>query len=260
MANDARLAYLQARLQARHGDRPASDDWRIAESSTDLSHYLDALRRTALRRWTGDINHEMAPEAIERQLRAAWRDAVDHVASWAPEDWREAVEWLRWLPDLPSIEHLMRGAKVPPWMRADPVLRELAFDEPHRRREALAALPLAPVQPDETQPAPRIVDAWIAEWRRRLPAGRSDTRDELEQVLETVRAHVEAMRASEEPDGISLRNALAAHLARRFRRGAGTATALFAHLLLDGLELERVRAGIMTRRLMPARAEARSWA
>lgn len=260
MANDARLAYLQARLQARHGDRPASDDWRIAESSTDLSHYLDALRRTALRRWIGDINHEMAPEAIERQLRAAWRDAVDQVASWAPENWREAVAWLRWLPDLPSIDHLMHGANVPPWMRADPVLRELAFDEPHRRREALAALPLAPVQPDETQPAPRIVDAWIAEWRRRLPAGCGGTRDELEQVLATVHAHVEAMRASEEPDGIGLRNALAARLARRFRRGAGTAIALFAHLLLDGLELERVRAGIMTRRLMPARAEGRSWA
>jgi hypothetical protein len=37
-------------------------------------------------------------------------------------------------------------------------------------------------------------------------------------------------------------------------------TALFSHLVLDGLEFERVRAGVMTRRLLPERAEGRSWA
>jgi hypothetical protein len=260
MAEDSRLAYLQARLQARHGDRPSPDDWRVAEASTDLSHYLDAIRRTPLRRWVSDINHEMEPEAIERQLRAAWRDAVDRVARWSPEEWRPAVEWLRWLPDLPGVEHLMRGAKVPPWMRADPVMRELGFDEPQRRREALAQSPLAPVQPEGDQDAPAVVEAWIAEWQRRLPAAGRDPQGGLAQLLELVRAHLEAMRSSDEPDGIALRNALAGRLTRWFRRGAGTATALFAHLALDGLELERLRAGVMTRRLMPERAEGRSWA
>ena len=260
MADDARFAYLQARLQALHGDRPAADDWRVAEASTDLSHYLEAIRRTALRRWAGDINHEMAPEAIERQLRAAWREHVDQVATWAPEEWRPAVEWLRWLPDLPAVEHLMRGAKVPPWMRADPVLRELAFDEPQRRREALAELPLAPVQPEDAPGAPQVVDGWIGEWRRRLPAAGRAPDGELTQSLEAIRDHVETMRSSDDTDGRALRSALASRLARRFRRGAGTATALFSHLVLDGLELERVRAGVMARRLMPARAEGRSWA
>ena len=260
MANDARFAYLQARLQARHGDRPAADDWRVAEASTDLSHYLEAIRRTALRRWVGDINHEMEPEAIERQLRAAWREHVDQVATWAPEEWRPAVEWLRWLPDLPAVEHLMRGAKVPPWMRADPVLREFAFDEPQRRREALAELPLGPVQPEDEAVAPQVVDGWLEEWRRRLPAAGRDPDGELAQILEAIRNHVETMRSSDDTDGRALRSALAGRLARRFRRGAGTATALFSHLVLDGLELERVRAGVMARRLMPERAEGRSWA
>lgn len=260
MANDARLAYLQARLQARHGDRPSPDDWRVAEASTDLSHFLDALRRTALRRWLGDINHEMEPEAIERQLRAAWRDAVDQVASWAPQEWRAAVEWLRWLPDLPAIDHLMRGANVPPWMRADPVMREMAFDEPHRRREALAALPQAPMQPDDEQAVPRVVEAWIEEWWRRVPKADRDADSELMQILVIVREHAEAMRTGDDADGIALSNLLAGRLVRRFRRGAGTAAALFSHLVLDGLELERVRAGVITRRLMPERVEGRSWA
>lgn len=260
MAEDARHAYLQARLQARHGDRPSADDWRVAEASTDLSHYLEALRRTALRRWLGDLNHEMEPQAIERQLRSAWREAIDQVADWSPQEWRAAVEWLRWLPDLPAIEHLLRGHKVPPWMRADPVLRELAFDEPQRRREALAALPLAPVQRDETAAAPQVIDGWIGEWRRRLPAPARAAESELMQLLDGVLLHLESMRSSEAEDGKAQRNALASRLARRFRHGAGTATALFSHLVLDGLELERVRAGVMTRRLLPERAEGRSWA
>jgi hypothetical protein len=260
MAKDARFAYLQARLQARHGDRPSPDDWRIAESSSGLSHYLEAVRRTPLKRWVGDLNHEMEPEAMERLLRATWRETVDQVADWSPEEWRPAVRWLRWLPDLPAIEHLLRGAKVPPWMRADPVMRELAFDELPRRREALAESPLAPLCPEETQVLPQVAAAWTRELQQRLPAGARDPAGELTQILEAVRSHVEAMRASEDRDGIALRNLLGSRLARRFRRGAGTAVALFAHLVLDGLELERVRAGIMARRLLPERAEGRSWA
>jgi hypothetical protein len=260
MAKDARFAYLQARLQARHGDRPSLDDWRVVESSADLSHFLDALRRTPLKRWIGDINHEMEPEAIERQLRAAWREAVEQAADWSPEEWRPAVNWMRWLPELPAIDHLMRGAKVAPWMRADPVLRELAFDEIPRRREALAESPLAPLTVAEDHSAPHVADAWVAELRRRLPAEGRNPDGELAGILEHLRHHVEAMRGSDEQDGRVLRNSLAARIARRFRRGAGTAVALFSHLVLDGLELERVRAGVMARRLLPVRAEGRSWA
>lgn len=260
MADDPRIAYLQARLQARHGDRLAADDWRVAEASTDLSHYLDALRRTALKRWIADINHEMEPEAIERALRAAWRDSVDQIAGAAPVEWRPAVEWLRCLPELSAIEHLLRDGKVPPWMRADPVLRDVAFDEPQRRREALADTPLAPLQPAEHDSASRVVEAWLTEWRRRLPRTSADQRAELDELVEAILHHLEAMRAAAETDGRALRNTLAERTARRFRRGAGTATALFSHMVLDGLEYERVRAGVMTRRLLPERPEGRSWA
>jgi hypothetical protein len=261
MAEDARLAYLQARLQARHGDRPAPDDWRVAEASADLAHFLEAVRRTALKRWIGDINPDVAPDAMERHFRAAWRAAVDEVAAWAPEDWRDAVTWLRWLPDLPAVEHLLRGGKIPPWMRADPVLKEVAFEDPQRRLEAFGEQPLAPlVDPELDADAPGVAQCWTAEWRRRLPRSAQAQRDELGALLEKVQAHLEAMRAGAEPDGRALRNTLAADLARRFRKGAGTVTALFSHLLLDGLELERVRAGVLARRLLPERPEGRSWA
>ncbi|NGX17057.1 hypothetical protein [Wenzhouxiangella sp. XN24] len=254
MTSAAQLAYLQARLQARHGDRPSPDEWRMAEASADLSHYLDALGRTALKRWVRDLHPEMAPEEIERLLRAAWRQEVDEVADWSPEDWRPGVEWLRWLPDLPAIDHLVRGEQVPPWMRADPVLREFAFEEPQRRAEALAGLPLAPLGEDD------VAAAWLAAWRARLPGRRHEPPAELTALVETLRDHVHAMRAGPAADGQALRNSLAANLARRFRHGAGTVVALFSHLLLQGLALERVRAGIIARRLLPERAEGRSWA
>lgn len=260
MADDARFAYLQARLQARHGDRPATEEWRMAEAGTDLSHYLEAIRRTALKRWIGDINPDMAPEAIERHLRFAWRDNVDQLAAWAPDEWRPAVTWLRWLPDLPALEHLLRGAKVAPWMRADPVMREMAFDELPRRREALAELPLAPLLPAGEADPPQVADAWVEQWWQRLPKSVRDPEGELARLLELVRAHLEAMRSCEERHGRALRNQLADKFERSFRRGAGTAVALFSHLVLDGLELERVRAGIASRRLLPERAEGRAWA
>jgi hypothetical protein len=260
MADNARIAYLQARLQARHGERPSADDWRLLEASADLSHYLDAVRRSALKRWLPDLNADMEPEAIERALRAAWREAVDQVAGWAPQEWRPAVEWLRWLPDLPAIDHLMRGGKVPPWMRSDPITRMIAYDEPHRRREALAELPLAPLHATRDEAMPRVVESWVEEWLHRLPEAGRQQGAELEALLEVFREHVEAMRLSQDVDGRALRNSLTSRLARCFRRGAGTATALFCHLVLDGLELERVRAGVMSRRLLPERPEGRSWA
>lgn len=281
MTSAPQLAYLQARLQARHGDRPTPDEWRMAEASADLSHYLDALGRTTLKRWVGELHPEMAPEVIERLLRAAWRQDVDEVAGWSPGDWQAAVEWLRWLPDLPAIDHLLRGEQVPPWMRADPVMREFAFEEPQRRAEALAALPLAPLAAahgaahdaagsnlasqdaasvDTAAAAADVATAWLHAWQARLPGGRRNMPPELASLVETVRNHLEAMRARAETDGQVLRNALATHLARRFRQGAGTVVALFSHLLLEGLALERVRAGVMARRLLPDRAEGRSWA
>ncbi len=260
MAQNAQFGYLQARLQARHGERPSSDDWRLVEASADLSHFLDAVTRTTLKRWIGDLNHEMAPEAIERQLRATWREVVDETANWCPAEWQEAVEWLRWLPDLPAIEHLAAGGQLAPWMRHDPVLRDVAIDELPRRREALGEAPFAALVPDGSDPTrTRVhsVSLWIREWERRCPETPDDN---LRAMLDNILSHIESMRETDAPDGRALRNLLATRLARWFRRGAGAPTVVFAHLLLDGLELERLRAGIMTRRLMPVRSEGRSWA
>jgi hypothetical protein len=191
---------------------------------------------------------------------AMWPDTIRGSAEWAhTRDWHYIN-----IDDVEPMDALVEGE--PGHGRLLSAIRHnhaLLADEaaaPQRRREALAELPLAPVQPEDAPGAPQVVDGWIGEWCRRLPAAGRAPDGELAKSLEAIRDHVETMRSSVDTDGRALRSALASRLARRFRRGAGTDTALFSPLVLDGLELERVRAGVMARRLMPERAEGRSWA
>jgi len=258
MADTPRIAYVQSRLQARLGELPRPEDWRVAEASADLSHYLEALRRTGLQRWVGALAAGMAPEAIERELRAAWKGCVDEVAGWVPDDWRPAVSWLRWLPYLPAVDHLLGPRSVPPWMRADPVLRPLAFDDPARRRQALEGLGLEALDPGDGR-GPRVHEAWRAEWQRRLPDGTGHDRATLELIARRVENHLAAMRDASGP-GNPHRQSLREQLVRMFRRHTGHMGAVFAHVGITGLDLERARAGILARRLMPGRTEGRSWA
>ena len=200
----------------------------------------------------------MAPEAIERELRAAWTGCVDEVAGWVPEDWRPAVSWLRWLPYLPAVDHLLGPRSVPPWMRADPVMRALAFDDPARRRQALAGLGLKALDPGDGN-APRVDEAWQAEWLRRLPDASDEDRAALERILRRAGAHISAMREASGSGNVH-RQSLRERLVRVFRGNTGRMGAVFAHLGITGLDLERARAGVMARRLMPGRTEGRSWA
>jgi hypothetical protein len=91
------FAYAQARIQARHGERPDEAAWDRLHASTTLSHFLEGARRTGLRRWLSAIGDRTEPAAIETVLHRDFRRYVVEVASWVPERWHDAV--LR-LPEL----------------------------------------------------------------------------------------------------------------------------------------------------------------
>ena len=261
MAESARFGYLQARLQARHGQRPSGDDWRLAEASVDLGHFLDAVRATSLKRWVRAVSADSSALEIEALMRMAWRDAVETAAAWPPDAWREALLWLRWLPDLPALAHLLAGRGALPWMHLDPVIKRLASDDPDPFLETLSGSPLAPMAPDLAEHGD-VVRAWLAIWQQRLPGtAPSDVLAELDELSAIVNDHLQVMADTDgEADGQILRAALAQRLSRWFRRGAGTIIALLAFLGLEGLELQRVRANLLTRRLLRTVAEGRSWA
>lgn len=261
MAESARFGYLQARLQARHGQRPSSDDWRVVEASVDLRHFLDAVRATSLRRWVRAVSADSSALEIESVMRMAWRDAVEESASWPPGSWREALLWLRWLPDLPALTRLLSGQGTLPWMLLDPVIRPLAFEQPEAFLDALKQSPMAPMAGALGAHAD-VARAWFAVWQQLLPStAPSGVLAELAELRAAVNEHLQAMAEAEvETDGQVLRAQLAQRFTRLFRRGAGTITALLAFLGLESLELQRIRANLLTRRLLRPVAEGRSWA
>ncbi|MEE4637125.1 MAG: hypothetical protein V2J42_00080 [Wenzhouxiangella sp.] len=261
MVDSARIGYLQARLQARHGERPGEEDWRLIEASVDLLHYLDAIRASALKHWVRGISPDSSAAEIEMLLRANWRDAVEQVASWAPDDWREMLLWCRWLPDLSSLAHLLNGGPLRPWMGRDPVVRAFAFDTPGVCLEALADTELAPMHP-LLKGGESVRSAWQSVLRYLAPdhvsALANEALGQLDRLLVQHRAAM--IEAPNQSDGQALRKELASALQRVFRRASGTGAMALAFFGLEALEVERLRAGLVTRRLLKRVPEGLTWA
>ena len=69
--------------------------WRRIESSRDLPHYLGALRATPLQEWVATIDLGHGVHAMERALRALWREYVANVAAWHPREWQPYLSQAR---------------------------------------------------------------------------------------------------------------------------------------------------------------------
>jgi len=222
MAESAHVGYVQARLQALYGSRPAGDDWRLLESSIDLQHYLDALRSTALKRWVRGISPDSSAIEIERTLRANWRDAVRRLAGWAPSEWQEAVLWCQWLPELPTVAHLLDGASVQTWMRADPVASSYAMDSVADVWIALENTELAPMVAS-LRDAVGVQDAWRSVLASRVPDGISViAQKQFSALLALLGEHIRAMQfADPDSDGQVLRAGLRDQLGSTFRSFVG---------------------------------------
>jgi hypothetical protein len=74
----------------------------------------------------------------------------------------------------------------------------------------------------------------------------------LRQLQAAVNGHLQSMReAGVKQDGDKLRGELAAALTRLFRRHAQSPVAIFCHLGLTALDVERMRGGLTSRSLFP---------
>jgi hypothetical protein len=236
-------SYAQARMQSRHGERLQEGDWRILEAARALDQFIERARATALRRFADLLNARMSSHAIERTLRAAWRDYVAEVAQWGASDWRPAILWTAHLPDLPAIDALLRG-EAPGWAQQDPTLA--AFME---SRHALAKSPLAVLLPDSRRAA-TLTGCWYAHWRSLWPKPSATERRSLAILAGAVSAHVERLgKAGPQEASAPYRRELAQIVTRMFRRHSGSPIAVFCHLALVALDLERLRGGLIRRAL-----------
>lgn len=231
MCAHAEAAYVQARLQARHAARPDDATWRAVEASRTCAHYLTLARAGALAPWVEGIDADADVHRVEAALRVRWHRHVDEVAGWQAPRWHAATRWFGLLPELP------RWAAWPRAIGADAAAEPWAADVRAWLASHTGADDLAP--------------RWRAEWQRRLPAeARGDAAvHRPAQWLLPALADLPAKardgglaRAATEP----LRDALR----RLFRRHAMTAAAVYAHLALVWLDVERLRGGLVTRRLL----------
>jgi len=247
MNSRPRWSYVQARLQSRHGERLQEADWQAVEAARSMGQYLEHARALPLRRFIAHIDVRMSSHAIERVLREIWRRYVAEVAGWVPAGWRQAVLWTALVPDLPIIAAVLRADATVAWIQQDPVFAKFADPDPRKRDATLTASPfarlLAVSESDET-----LAARWFAHWRSLWPHRRGGERELLE-IAVTISAHVERLRrAGALETSAPHRRDLALKLARMFRRRSGT-PAVFCHLALVAIDLERLRGGLLRRLL-----------
>ena len=227
------FAYVQARLQARHGALPLPLAWQVLEASHTASHYLALARSGPMARWVETLDDAQDPHRVERHLRSQWRAYVEAVASWMPQRWQPALRWFGRLSDLALIDALQRDARDAHWLRRDESLAA-----------SCTAASSAALAPDANAGESDIATRWLAEWTRRLPGDAHDAallRQPAERLLPRLRGPEHARSAADEPTRRALH--------KLFRRHAATAVAAFAHLALVALDVERLRGGLVMRAL-----------
>jgi hypothetical protein len=241
------FAYAQARAQGRLGERLPEDAWRVIESSLGLSQYLASVRGTALAPRTRYFPAEVTPHAIERTLREHWRTEVADVARWIPDEWREAIEWIAYIPYISAVDWLAKKEPVLSWMQDDPVLSDLAVDDASARRVALDASPFA-AMPDVDGD---LTAGWLAHWRSLWPSMADEEATAMHTFVDAVRTWLVAIAVQ----GASLRDRrdarvrLSRKVASMMHRHIQQPVVVFCHLLLFGLELQRLRDGLLRRTL-----------
>lgn len=254
MTETAQFRYAQARLQARHGERPAVTDWRRLRAVGDLSNYLQLARQMKLRRWVSVIQARDSSHGIELALRRQFRTYIGEVAGWLPARWRKPVRLLQRLPDLPALQHLLSGGTAYDWMLDDPRLRRFASDSVVVRRECLQDSDCAALLQGWRDQDP-LYTAWLDYWRSQWPGAPRLTAG-LDQLCRLFAAHLAGRHAPAAHPSDPQREALARRLEAAFRRYSCQPAAACAHLALVALDLEKLRGDLVTRRLFTDTAEA----
>ena len=244
----ARFSYVQARLQARHSLRPSESTWRQLEASYSLEHYLQATTHTSLRPWIADLQGTPDVHSIERTLRGNWVRYVHAIAEWQPSSWQAAVRWIAVLVHLPAFAHVMQGLPEQPWILEDPELHPLARGDRSTRLEALSASGFAPLLNDSNREGD-FLEAWRKHWHTLLPKTTRRIRAGIDRLEQTVDKHMHDVQQKGKLGSERPNSRLSAKLVGLFRTYAQTPVAVFSHLGMVALDLERLRAALAIRAL-----------
>ena len=247
MAATARFAYLQARLQARHGARNDEATWRRLQGTGDFANYLQLAQQTALRPWVMSLHAGQDGSEIEQSLRRQYRLHIEEVAGWVPSAWRPAIHWLLRLVDLPALRHLLAGEPAPSWLRDDPNLRAFASEHAAIRMDAMLQSDCR-VLAQAWQTDTPLLDAWLEHWQALWPNNAGERRG-MNEILGLMRHEMHALRQQSPDHGQDRFDALQVRLVSAFRRYSFLPAAAFLHLALTSLDVARLQGDLLVRKL-----------
>ena len=253
MSARARFAYVQVRLQARHGARPDEALWRSLQGTSDFANYLQLARHTPLQSWVRTLDPGQSSDEIEAELRRLFRHHVDEVAGWVPPVWRPAVVWVRRLPDLPALQHLLSGEPVPAWLQDDAELRDMGCLAVDSRLEAMQHSDCN-VFLMASQTGESLTDAWLNHWRTLWP-GTARQNQALEKLADALHRYLRVLQADSCESVQTRCEALHVQLVGAFRRYSFQPAAVFSYLALTALELARLRGDLLVRQLFDTNLE-----
>jgi len=249
----ASFAYVQVRLQARHGARPDEALWRSLQGTSDFANYLQLARNTSLRPWVATLDPGQGSDEIEGELRRLFRQHVDEVAGWVPPAWQSAVLWVRRLPDLPALQYLLGGEPVPAWLQDDAELRDMGCLPVASRLEIMEQSDCN-VFLTASQAGESLPDAWLSHWRTLWP--RTARQDHGLEALGNALHHYLRVLQADSCDSVQTRcERLHVQLVSAFRRYSFQPAAVFSYLALTALELARLRGDLLVRQLFATNLE-----
>ncbi|MBF0370139.1 MAG: hypothetical protein HQL52_11850 [Magnetococcales bacterium] len=237
--------YAQARIQARHKRHLDETEWERLLAIEAFSPFLQQARETDLAPWLLNIAPETTIHQLEGRLREGFRLHVSEVASWLPIPWQPAVQWTGVLPELPALAYLKGGGTPLSWMFEDPLLGPLVDAEGAKGGAGVADLGLL-LTHDRSEAS--MLTAWGTHFFRLMPALDRHQKAAFKGLIQLVESHLEALAAAL-PGSETGREGLRRQLVLRFRRHLLKPSAVFIHLFLTALELERLR-GALARRLL----------
>jgi hypothetical protein len=242
--------YTQTRLQARHALRPDERSWQLAESQRDLGNFLQSARQGNLKHWVTGLQVTDQHHLLETALLKHYRDYIDDIASWVPTGWRKSVEWTKSLTYLPALQHLLGGNTPQAWMLQDPVLKQFTAIHQEQRSNAFLQSVYAPMVSAHMDGRP-LLDVWLVRWQALWPDQRARQQANLQPLRSILQQHLLSFPLTAPGTGWRHRQELAHKLQMMFRRHSYQPVAIFVHLLLIALDVERLRGDIMQRQLFP---------
>lgn len=249
MNNSAHFAYVQARLQARHGVRPNELEWRRLHSIGDLGNYIQVAQKGALNQWVVGMNVNTTAHEIELTLRERYRAYIDELSNWLGHDWHAAVLWTKRLVDLPALNHLLSGLPAQNWMHDDPELKPFIQSNENLRNEAFLNSDCAGfVQARQNQL--RFTDVWFSEFQKLCPVNIARQAG-FQRLWKAFSNRIQTQCDLPDESTAIARDSLEEELIASFRRYSSTPPALFIHLALIALDMEKLRGGLVHRSLFP---------